>query len=199
MVFGMLTLFTFSILSYRRSYFSHGVQKIIHACLNFFALALIGFGMAATWVYHNRLLYPNLYSAHSMVGFACILLFGLNFVAGFVFFVLGLPEEMRKEYLPFHKAMGIGAFVIVPMAIVSGIAEKNIYLGCGYSISNPDNNPAGTYHNLQDGCKLSNGIAIIVMLTVMFTLWGMYLWKKPTKDSGYADTASAAGEGQRLV
>ena len=47
--------------------------------------------------------------------------------------------------------------------------------GCeNYVIGNAkDNNPAENYHNMPDGCKLANGIGVVVFIGMLLILIGI--------------------------
>jgi hypothetical protein len=45
--------------------------------------------------------------------------------------------------------------------------------GCGYTVTEKDQNPSEHYDDIPDGCKLSNGLGIVVLLTLVFTLIGI--------------------------
>ena len=77
--------------------------KIIHACLLALSLILSSFGLKAVFDSHNRATPPqdNLNSLHSWIGLTTVVLFGLQWVCGFVTFLFPkLSESIRRTYMP---------------------------------------------------------------------------------------------------
>ena len=55
-----------------------------------------------------------------------------------------------------------------------GLTEKNFFLGCGYAVTSKDSNPAQNYTELPEGCRLSNGIGMVVYVTVILVLYSLW-------------------------
>ena len=52
---------------------------------------------------------------------------------------------------------------------LTGIQEENIWLGsCDYTIGHHDTDPAQYYWKLSKGCKLSNGLGVVILLACLF-------------------------------
>jgi cytochrome b-561 len=69
-----------------------------------------------------------MYSLHSWVGLTAVILFGLQWVFGFVSFLFPkLSDGLRATYLPHHKFWGIAIFVLVCAAALMGITEKAFF------------------------------------------------------------------------
>ena len=77
--------------------------KILHASLLALSLIFSSIGLKAVFDNHNLSKPPkaNLYSLHSWVGLTAVVLFGLQWVAGFVSFLFPkLSEDIRQTYMP---------------------------------------------------------------------------------------------------
>jgi hypothetical protein len=77
--------------------------KILHASL--LALSLIFSSIGLKAVFDNQSVSKppraNLYSLHSWIGLSAVVLFGLQWVAGFVSFLFPkLSEDLRQTYMP---------------------------------------------------------------------------------------------------
>lgn len=79
------------------------IVKIIHAVLLALALICASVGLKAVFDSHNLSKPPdvNLYSLHSWIGLSTVILFGLQWVTGFIFFLFPkLNEDYRRRYMP---------------------------------------------------------------------------------------------------
>jgi hypothetical protein len=57
------------------------------------------------------------------------------------------------------------------MAVATGIME--LTSTCYYDVTSPDVNPAEHYHELSGGCKLANGIGVMVVLTLFLVAYAL--------------------------
>lgn len=69
--------------------------------------------------------------------------------------------------MPRHVFVGIFTYFAAAFTCVIGIQDKNSALGCGYDITltEPDYNPASHYWDIYAGCRLSNGLGVVIILT----------------------------------
>ena len=77
--------------------------KILHGSLLALSFIFASIGLKAVFVNHNYAVPPkkNLYSLHSWVGLTAVILFGAQWVCGFVSFLFPkLSEDIRKAYMP---------------------------------------------------------------------------------------------------
>lgn len=77
--------------------------KILHASLLALSLIFAGVGLAAVFDSHNRATPPqnNVYSIHSWTGLTAVVLFGLQWVIGFIAFLIpGIRDSFRSSYMP---------------------------------------------------------------------------------------------------
>ncbi len=77
--------------------------KILHACLLALSLIFASIGLKAVFDSHNRATPPqdNLHTFHSWLGLTTVVLFGCQWICGFVSFLFPqLSEGFRRAYLP---------------------------------------------------------------------------------------------------
>jgi cytochrome b-561 len=77
--------------------------KILHGSLLALSFIFASIGLKAVFDNHNFSDPPkaNLYSLHSWVGLTAVILFGMQWVCGFVCFLFPkLSEDIRKAYMP---------------------------------------------------------------------------------------------------
>lgn len=175
MVAGMLVGLTNGVLSFRRP-LERTTNKAMHAFWFIAAIVTMSIGLKAVWKSHDdkKPYKANLYTLHSMIGLAAVVLVSQNFVLGMLNFVSPLMSDMvKKVYKPNHIFLGVCALVMAVMAIVTGVQEKNGFSSCGYTVDERDTNPAANYHMLPDGCKMSNGVGICAFITLLLTLYSL--------------------------
>ena len=77
--------------------------KIIHAVLLALSLIFSSIGLKAVFDSHNKATPPmeNLKSIHSWIGLTAVVLFGCQWLCGFIAFLFPqLSEAIRQAYLP---------------------------------------------------------------------------------------------------
>jgi hypothetical protein len=111
---------------------------------------------------------------HSLVGVSAMVLYFSNYILGFLHFLLpGVSLELKKTFMPNHVFLGVCTLIVGFAAVESGITELTTKLGCIYTVTSADWNPAENYHELSDGCKLANGIGIVVLLAVILCAYAL--------------------------
>ena len=104
--------------------------KILHGLVHVAVLVFASIALKAVFDSHNLAAkpIPNLYSLHSWVGLAAVILFGLQWVMGFVSFLFPtFSDELRRNYLPHHKFWGLVVFGLCCAAALMGITEKALF------------------------------------------------------------------------
>ena len=104
--------------------------KILHGVIHVSVLVFASIALKAAFDSHNKAAkpIPNLYSLHSWVGLTAIILFGMQWVMGFVSFLFPkLSDALRRDYLPHHKFWGVAIFALCVAAALMGITEKAIF------------------------------------------------------------------------
>ena len=112
MVTGVILFYTEALLAYRTFPFGKPMNKFLHGLFQFVAIFCIIVGLVAVFKSHNYKnsggYIANLYSMHSWLGLTTIVLFGQNYVLGFLHFLLPMcSSEARASYLPSHVFLGI--------------------------------------------------------------------------------------------
>lgn len=181
MVSGMILCLISSLLSYRILQLPKAYQKIIHFLIHSGAVVCIITGLAAVVTSHNYtdhntsgLYTANLYSMHSLVGVTAMVLYFSNYIGGTLCFLLPFAGiDLRKAVKPNHVFLGVFTLIVAFAAVESGITELTTKLGCIYTVTSADWNPAENYHELSEGCKLANGIGIVVLLAVFLCAYAL--------------------------
>ena len=178
MVFSFVT----SLLTYRLIPLPKFITKALHVFFHTAAICCISIGLTAVFTgnnYTNKntegVYYPNFYSLHSMLGITAVSLYGLNYLIGIVTFLIPrVSADIRKSFLPHHVFIGTFALFAATFAVETGIMELATELGCSYDVTSADWNPAENYHKLPDGCRLANGIGVMVLITMFFCSFALF-------------------------
>lgn len=129
MLIGFIIVGGEAIMSYRSLPFKKEVKKLIHLGLHAVALILGIVGICAAFKYHNESSIDNLYSFHSWLGIGVIVLYGIQWVFGFVmFFYPGGNGGLRAASLPWHVLFGTFVYVLAVANAAIGYLEKLTFL-----------------------------------------------------------------------
>ncbi|XP_072289808.1 lysosomal membrane ascorbate-dependent ferrireductase CYB561A3 isoform X2 [Eucyclogobius newberryi] len=157
--------------------------KLLHSGLMLLALLLSALGLCAVFDFHNENHIPNLYSLHSWVGLSAVLLFALQWVAGFAGFLLPCsPLSFRKRLKPLHVWLGGSILSLSIAACVSGINEKLLFVLKGDNQTSP-------YSRLPPEAVFANslGVMIVAFGLVVLRILTNRNWQRP--DPQPQDTA----------
>uniref|UniRef100_A0A5B6YNW4 ascorbate ferrireductase (transmembrane) n=1 Tax=Davidia involucrata TaxID=16924 RepID=A0A5B6YNW4_DAVIN len=126
---GLIIIGGEAIMSYKSLPLKKEVKKLIHLVLHAIALILGIIGVYAAFKYHNESSIANLYSLHSWLGIGIIVLYGIQWIYGFlVFFYPGGTSAIRNESLPWHALFGLLVFVLAVGNAALGFLEKLTFL-----------------------------------------------------------------------
>ncbi|KPP75760.1 hypothetical protein Z043_104963 [Scleropages formosus] len=104
------------------------MMKFIHAGLNTLAFIMAVISLVAVFDFHNAQNIPNMYSLHSWVGLASVILYGLQLLLGLCMYLLPItPVYLRVAFMPLHVYSGLFIFTIVIATCLMGITEKLIF------------------------------------------------------------------------
>ncbi|XP_028065534.1 transmembrane ascorbate ferrireductase 1-like [Camellia sinensis] len=126
---GLIIIGGEAIISYKALPLKKEVKKLIHLVLHSIALILGIVGVYAAFKYHNESGIANLYSLHSWLGIGIIVLYGVQWIYGFiVFFYPGGTASVRRESLPWHVLFGLFVYILAIGNAALGFLEKLTFL-----------------------------------------------------------------------
>ncbi|KAH8262541.1 hypothetical protein KR026_010899 [Drosophila bipectinata] len=170
MTIGFIYLYGNSILIYRGFRPTRKkTLKLTHAGIHLAAFVLTVIALKTVFDSHNLASppIPNMYSLHSWLGLSAVIIFSLQYVAGFVAFLApGLRENYRIAMMPLHIYFGLFGFGLAIASALMGITEKAIF-----AITNPP------YSTLPAAGLLAN---VIGVLYVVFGALVVYLATEPS-------------------
>jgi len=129
MVIGLVFLYGNAAIMYRvLRVFPKYPVKLVHGSILLLAAICTIVGLVAVFDFHNHNKIPNLYSLHSWLGIATVVLFCCQYVAGgMVFLIPVMPASIRSFYLNIHVYFGVGMLPLVAVTCCSGITEKLLF------------------------------------------------------------------------
>ncbi|KAJ0043869.1 hypothetical protein Pint_17437 [Pistacia integerrima] len=129
MLIGLIIIGGEAIISYKSLIWRKEVKKLIHLVLHAIALILGCIGIYAAFKYHNESSIANLYSLHSWLGISVIVLYGIQWIYGFLlFFYPGGTDALRSASLPWHVLFGLFVYVLAVATAAIGFLEKLTFL-----------------------------------------------------------------------
>ncbi|KAF7709550.1 plasma membrane ascorbate-dependent reductase CYBRD1 [Silurus meridionalis] len=169
------------------------MMKFIHAGLNVLAFILAVISLVAVFDFHNVQNIPNMYSLHSWVGLAAVILFTLQIVLGVCIFLLPVtPGYVRAAFMPIHIFSGLFIFTTVIATALMGITEKLIF-----GLKDPkyrDSPPEATFVNV---------LGLLITMFGALVLWVSTrpYWKRPSEQLLQAlhTSDSAAGSTKTVI
>ncbi|XP_060559980.1 transmembrane ascorbate-dependent reductase CYB561-like isoform X1 [Ruditapes philippinarum] len=181
MVIGMIFLYADAILAYRVFRNINKLYvKIVHGAIHLGALIFASVALKAVFDSHNLKMkdgqpapIPNLYSLHSWIGIIAVIMFGLQWVCGFIaFFFPKLGFAGRTLYMPHHVFWGLTVFGLACAAALTGITEKAFILMFAADFK---------YSGLPSEGVVINclGLSIIMLAVVVFYLVTRPEYKRP--------------------
>nr|XP_023661425.1 cytochrome b reductase 1 [Paramormyrops kingsleyae] len=147
------------------------MMKFIHAGLHSLAFILVVIALVAVFDFHNEKRIPNMYSLHSWVGLAAVVLYALQLVLGLCVYLIPVtPLYLRAAFMPLHIYSGLFIFSSAIATSLMGITEKLIF---GLKDPKYSDSPAeATFVNVL-GVLLTLFGALILWLTTHPS------WKRP--------------------
>ncbi|KAK3447212.1 hypothetical protein EUGRSUZ_A02792 [Eucalyptus grandis] len=129
MLIGLIIIGGEAIITYKTLPLNKETKKVIHMVLHAIALILGIIGVYAAFKYHNESSIANLYSLHSWLGICIIVLYGIQWIYGFViFFYPGGPSTLRSDSLPWHVLFGLFVYILAVANAALGFLEKLTFL-----------------------------------------------------------------------
>ncbi|KAL6190258.1 hypothetical protein ACLB2K_036656 [Fragaria x ananassa] len=135
MVIGFILISGEAILIHRWLPGSRSSKKSVHLCLQGVALCSGIFGIW-TKFQGQRGVVANFYSLHSWMGLVCILLFGAQWLMGFLsFWHRGEARTVRLRVLPWHIFLGLYTYGLAVATAETGLLEKLTFLQTRRNVS----------------------------------------------------------------
>ncbi|KAJ8437243.1 hypothetical protein Cgig2_012512 [Carnegiea gigantea] len=176
MLIGFIILGGEAIMSYKSLPLKKEVKKVVHLVLHAVALILGIVGICAAFKFHNESSILNMYSLHSWVGIGVIILYGIQWIYGFlIFFYPGGNTSLRSESLPWHVLFGMFVYALAVANAALGFLEKLTFLeSAGLDKFGPE-------------AYLVNFTAIATVLYGAFVMVTVYAQKdQEPEDAGYS-------------
>ncbi|XP_048538943.1 transmembrane ascorbate ferrireductase 2 [Triticum urartu] len=129
MLIGLVVLNAEALLAYKTVPGTKKLKKLVHITLQFLAMFLSLVGLWAVWKFHDEKEIDHLYTLHSWLGLSCIIIFSLQWAAGFLtFWYPGGSRSNRASLLPWHVFLGVFLYVLAIATSVTGLLEKSIFM-----------------------------------------------------------------------
>uniref|UniRef100_A0A7N0TFQ9 ascorbate ferrireductase (transmembrane) n=1 Tax=Kalanchoe fedtschenkoi TaxID=63787 RepID=A0A7N0TFQ9_KALFE len=136
MVIALILINGEAMLAYKTISGTKNLKKLVHLTLQFLAICLGTFGVWAALKFHNEKGISNFYSLHSWLGLACIFLFFIQWVAGFItYWYPGGSKNSRATLMPWHVFFGVYIYALAVATATTGILEKATFLQTNNVIS----------------------------------------------------------------
>ncbi|XP_061370268.1 probable transmembrane ascorbate ferrireductase 3 [Gastrolobium bilobum] len=102
-------------------------KKFVHMTLHLTAIILGIVGLCAVFKFHDMAHIVNVYSLHSWIGIGTFCLFGLQWLFGFVTFMIPGPSAPTRTRM-LHRAFGKALLFMAVCAAETGLMEKSSFL-----------------------------------------------------------------------
>ncbi|XP_072435433.1 plasma membrane ascorbate-dependent reductase CYBRD1 [Chiloscyllium punctatum] len=178
---GFIFMNGFGLIIYRLPWtwnISKPLMKYIHAGLNIVIFVLMVISLVAVFDFHNAKKIPNMYSLHSWVGLAAVIIHALQIVLGLCIFLMPFtPMFIKTFYMSIHIFTGLLVFGMSITAAEMGITEKLIF-----SLRSGSNNTL-PYSQSPPEAILVNTLGIFILLFGGCILWIVKQpeWKRPSE------------------
>ncbi|EXC05044.1 putative transmembrane ascorbate ferrireductase 3 [Morus notabilis] len=130
MFVGYIFLSGQAMMAYKTVPAARGTRKFIHMLLHVIALIMGIVGICAVFKYHNMKNIEDMYSLHSWIGLGTFCLYVLQWLLGFVVFMLnGASADAKFSMLGWHMAGGRALLFMSICAALTGLMEKAHFLG----------------------------------------------------------------------
>ncbi|XP_072331776.1 plasma membrane ascorbate-dependent reductase CYBRD1 [Scyliorhinus torazame] len=176
---GLIFINGFGIIIYRLPWtwnIRKPLMKYIHAGMNIVTFVLMVISLLAVFDFHNSKKIPNMYSLHSWIGLAAVIMHALQLLLGLCTFLLPCtPTFIRTFYMSFHVGVGLFIFGMSVTAAEMGITEKLIFsLRSGSNTTLP-------YSQSPPEAILVNTLGVFILLFGGCILWIAIHpeWKRP--------------------
>ncbi|XP_077392325.1 plasma membrane ascorbate-dependent reductase CYBRD1 [Festucalex cinctus] len=161
-------------------------MKIIHASVNLVAFIFAVVATVAVFDFHHVAKIPDMYSLHSWVGLAALILYCLQLVLGVGLYLMPFtPISWRAAFMPVHVYSGLLIFTSVIAVALMGITEKLIF-----SLTNPkykDSPPEAIFVNIL-------GLFLVVFGALILWIATRQSWKRPSEQTLHSLNSNGGDE-----
>ncbi|PON60829.1 Cytochrome b561 and DOMON domain-containing protein [Parasponia andersonii] len=105
------------------------VRKFMHMILHVIAIILGIVGICAVFKYHDMQNIEDMYSLHSWIGMGTFCLYCLQWLVGFLVFMVGDSSVTKDRMIGWHMAGGRALLFMSICAALTGLMEKAHFLG----------------------------------------------------------------------
>lgn len=116
-----------ALISYRLyRYDTKLLSKFVHVVFHMLAMAFFSTALAAMILQKNAHGWSHFTSVHSWIGIAVMFVFVVQFLFGFVnFLVPGISDDVRRRFLPVHRIVGSVSFAASIIQATIGFIQYN--------------------------------------------------------------------------
>lgn len=123
--FGFIGFMFNAIMAFRLYPGSHYTRKIVHLILHTIAISCSIVAVVLMFKFHNKNNITNMYSTHSVVGMAALIMACIQWLMGVMSFIMPCsPLWMRAMSKPFHMFFGAATMVAVAAACALGAFDR---------------------------------------------------------------------------
>ncbi|CAN8312214.1 unnamed protein product [Cochlearia groenlandica] len=127
---GFLFLVGEAMMTYKTSYASHKVQKLVHGGLHLIGLVLGIVGICAAFKFHDQVYLKDMVSLHSWIGLTTFILLGLQWLLGaFTFLAPQSSSGTRSRMMPWHVLGGRALLYMGIVAALTGLMQRATTIG----------------------------------------------------------------------
>ncbi|CAJ1954207.1 unnamed protein product [Cylindrotheca closterium] len=169
--------------------------KLLHGIGWAVATVCMTVGLVAVFFSHNDRasgFIANLYSLHSWVGIAVLLLYLVQFLVGVgtftplllsggIFGNATISAASKAKILQIHAFFGPILYISMMLTILLGIQEKEGFIGCGYKVvdNKPDMVPFQHFSKIPAVCKQSHAVGFCILAMGLCTMFTLHQMDKP--------------------
>ncbi|XP_029439059.1 cytochrome b ascorbate-dependent protein 3 isoform X2 [Rhinatrema bivittatum] len=179
MTTGLIVLYGSAALVYRLPFSWTGPKlrwKLLHASLTLAAFLVSVLGLVAVFKFHSDHKISHLYSLHSWLGLAAVILFSCQwFTALYTFLLPWASIWLRSLYKPVHVFFGTVILTLSLAAAVAGFNEKLIFS------LDPRVNGSLAYSSLPPEARFVNALGMLMVVFGLLVLWMLFrpAWQRP--------------------
>ncbi|KAL4586455.1 hypothetical protein LXL04_011091 [Taraxacum kok-saghyz] len=128
MVLGFFIFSGEAMIAYKAIPAQRQTIKLIHLMFHLIALASGIFGVYAVFKFHDEVKGAHMYTLHSWIGMATIVLFGFQLIFGSITFLFpGAAPATRARFAPWHVFAGVLIFFLAIVTAETGLTEKFLF------------------------------------------------------------------------